>query len=84
MGKRTARDAGPALVGEDQVKLFDVPAPEAPAKEEPRIVLCSECGHRLRSARSMAAGVSQRCAARVGVAVLASMRATKAARSRAA
>lgn len=84
MGKRTARSAGPALVDEDQVKLFDVPAPEPSTDAEVKIVVCSECGSRLRSPRSMAAGVSQRCAAKIGVAVLTSMRQAKAGKRRAA
>ncbi|MFM9590698.1 hypothetical protein ACKI16_29350 [Streptomyces scabiei] len=75
MGKRKARDAGPVPVSDQQAELFDVPRPEPTA--EPKIVRCSECNTRLRSPRSMAAGVSERCAAKVGVAVLATMRRSK-------
>ena len=76
MSKRT-KDARP-VVSRDQALLFDVPAP-APAPER-KSVRCSECGRPLRAKRSVEAGVSQACAAKVGVAVLASVRGARTAR----
>jgi hypothetical protein len=70
-------DPGLVAVGEDQVLLFDVPAPPKPEGARRASVRCSECGRPLRAPRSIAAGVSQACAAKVGVAVLASVRGTR-------
>lgn len=73
----TAEDAprGEALL------LFQVEghddAQKAAAAEERAVVRCSECGTPLRSEKSRAAGVSQRCAAQVGIGVLASLRRRK-------
>jgi hypothetical protein len=73
MSKRS-KESGPVPVTRDQVLLFDVPAPPKPEGARPASVRCSECGRPLRAPRSVAAGVSQACAAKVGVAVLASVR----------
>ncbi|WP_328434591.1 DUF6011 domain-containing protein [Streptomyces sp. NBC_00425] len=72
MSKRAARVPAPAAVTQGQSLLFDVerPEPAVPAL----VVRCSECNHVLRSDRSKAAGVSQACAAKVGRAVLATVR----------
>lgn len=75
MSKRT-REPGPVPVTDDQVLLFDVPAPEKPA-EERKTARCSECGAVLRARRSVDAGVSERCAAKVGRAVLETVRVTR-------
>mgnify|MGYP000942238315 CR=1 FL=1 len=79
MSKRT-RDTGPVSVTDDQVLLFDVPAPPKPEGVPTASVRCSECGRPLRAPRSVAAGVSQACAAKVGRAVLATLRGSSRAR----
>ncbi|MEW2568300.1 hypothetical protein [Streptomyces sp. NPDC047070] len=68
-----------AAVPGEELLLFEVPKPATSADDPvPKVVRCSECNTLLRSERSKAAGVSERCAAQVGVAVLATMRKAKA------
>lgn len=83
--KRAKRAAGEAEATEGQALLFEVPKPPAPeGGAVPKVVRCSECNTMLRSDRTKAAGVSDRCAAKVGVIVITSMRNAKSAGSRTA
>lgn len=83
--KRSKREAGEVDTTQGQELLFEVPRPPTPEGADlPKVVRCSECDAVLRSDRSKAAGVSQRCAAMVGVVVLTSMRKAKDLKARAA
>ncbi|MFJ5037933.1 DUF6011 domain-containing protein [Streptomyces parvulus] len=67
----------------EELLLFDVEKAPAARTAPPPVVRCSECNHVLRSKRSKEAGVSQACAAKVGVAVLSTLRPSERSRRRA-
>lgn len=76
--KRRKPLVGGTEANEGQELLFEVAKPDPPVAEAtPKVVRCSECNALLRSDRSKAAGVSERCAALVGIVVIASMRKAK-------